>query len=123
MPAPAAAPVQSAPISFPPVPAPKQLTEDELHIERLKQFFAANRPENVSRVPELYAKMGKQIWAAMELKYPGKTAAYTEVWHLLDASAVHCRCFSLFSRSGHVVLLSWSRSFVCASRDFVSHCS
>jgi hypothetical protein len=88
VPAPVVAPVQSAPISFPPVPAPKQLTEDELHVERLKQFFAANRPENVPRVPELYAKMGKQIWAAMELKYPGKTAAYTEVWHRLDTSAV-----------------------------------
>ncbi len=48
-------------------------------MERLRQFFAANRPENVPRVPELYAKLGKQIWAAMETKYPGQTAAFTQV--------------------------------------------
>ena len=59
-------------------PAPA-LTGDELHMQRLREFFAENRPDNVPRVPELYSKLGKQIWAAMEAKYPGKTAKYTVV--------------------------------------------
>ena len=59
-----------------PVPV---LTGDELHMQRLREFFAENRPDNVPRVPELYGKLGKQIWAAMEAKYPGKTAKYTVV--------------------------------------------
>lgn len=48
-------------------------------MERLRAFFAENRPENVARVPELYAKIGAQAWAALELKYPGKTAKFTVV--------------------------------------------
>ena len=59
-------------------PAPA-LTGDELHMQRLREFFTENRPDNVPRVPELYGKLGKQIWAAMEAKYPGKTAKYTVV--------------------------------------------
>ena len=71
----------------PPASEPAQ-TEDELHMDRLREFFAANRPENVSRVPELYAKMGKQIWAAMELKDPGKTAAFTTVCYFSLATCM-----------------------------------
>ncbi len=63
----------------PSLPAPAALSEDELHMERLREFFAENRPENVSRVPELFAKVGTQAWAALELKYPGKTAKFTVV--------------------------------------------
>ena len=55
------------------------LSVDELHVERLRQFFAAHRPDNASRAPELYAKLGKQIWAGLELKYPGTTAQFTQV--------------------------------------------
>ena len=73
-------PFVSSSSSYEPVaPAPAPLSGDELHMERLREFFAENRPENVARVPELYGKLGKQIWAAMELKYPGKTAKYTVV--------------------------------------------
>ena len=60
-------------------PVELEMSEDELHMDRLRQFFAANRPDNVPRVAELYGKLGKQIWVAMEGKYPGKTAAYTHV--------------------------------------------
>ena len=68
-------------------PAPPQpeaavaapLSEDELHMQRLREFFAENRPENVARVPELFGKVGRQAWAALELKYPGKTAKFTVV--------------------------------------------
>jgi predicted CopG family antitoxin len=52
---------------------------DGAHLARLKAFFQANRPENVPRVPELFAKMGKSIWQGLELKYPGKTAEFTIV--------------------------------------------
>lgn len=69
------------------IPAPQEpiasvatpLSEDELHMQRLREFFAENRPENVARVPELFAKVGRQAWAALELKYPGKTAKFTVV--------------------------------------------
>jgi hypothetical protein len=55
------------------------MNTDAAHIARLKAFFQANRPENVPRVPELFAKMGKTIWQGLELKYPGKTAEFTVV--------------------------------------------
>ncbi len=66
-----------------PVPVSVPLTEDELHMERLREFFAENRPENVARVPELFGKVGTQAWAALELKYPGKTAKFTVVCETL----------------------------------------
>ncbi len=76
-PAPAETPVavQEVPIA---------LSDDELHMERLRAFFAENRPENVARVPELYGKIGAQAWAALELKYPGKTAKFTVVCMLSE---------------------------------------
>lgn len=82
-PAPVPAPVPApspAPVLASPPPAPFNPVE-EAHMAALRKFFAANKPENVPRVPELFGKLGPQLWSAMEAKYPGKTAQYTEVWH------------------------------------------
>jgi hypothetical protein len=49
------------------------------HIIALRMFFQENRPDNVGRVPELFAKNGHRLWEALEKKYPGRTAKYTAV--------------------------------------------
>ena len=55
------------------------LSADELHMQRLREFFSVYKPENVSRVGELYEKLGAQAWNALEMKYPGCTAQFTQV--------------------------------------------
>ncbi len=55
------------------------LSADEQHMQRLREFFSVYKPENVSRVGELYAKLGAQAWNALEMKYPGCTAQFTQV--------------------------------------------
>ena len=51
---------------------------DELHMKCLQAFYAKNYPVNLPRVRELYGKLGKGIWNALEKKYPGNTASYTK---------------------------------------------
>lgn len=58
---------------------PAPLSADDQHMQRLREFFSVYKPENVSRVGELYAKLGAQAWNALEMKYPGCTAQFTQV--------------------------------------------
>ena len=51
----------------------------EAHTAALRRFFVDHKPENVSRVSELFGKLGACIWEGLEAKYPGATAKYTQV--------------------------------------------
>lgn len=55
------------------------LTGDALHIDRLRSYYAANRPENVVKCEGYFQRLGKQIWNQIEDKYPGTTSEFTVV--------------------------------------------
>ena len=48
-------------------------------MQRLREFFLENRPDNAPKAEELFGKLGRQIWASLEGKYPGKTAKHMVV--------------------------------------------
>jgi hypothetical protein len=47
------------------------------HVERLREYFALHRPDNVPKAGELFDKLGVDIWGALESKYGG-TATFVE---------------------------------------------
>lgn len=54
-----------------------------MHIKKLREFFAENKPENVPRAEEFFHTHGKEIWTMLSAKYPGKTDRFFAVSQVL----------------------------------------